>query len=62
MLRKSYIRRSILSYIILILIVKKLDDKLRIYVNYYILNALTIRNWNTLSLIREILIKLYIVK
>ena len=62
MLKKSYIRANIFSYTILILIVKKFDDNLRIYVNYRILNALIIRNRNAFSLIKNILTKLYIIK
>ena len=44
------------------LIIKKLDNDLRIYIDYYILNTLTIKNHNILSLIRETLLKLYIIK
>lgn len=62
MLEKDYIRLSISSYIVFVLIVKKLDNDLRIYVDYYTLNALIIRNRNTFSLIKNILIKLYIFK
>ena len=61
-LRKRYIRLNILSYVASILIVKKLDKKLRIYIDYRALNALTIKNRNALPLIREIIIKLYFVK
>ena len=52
-LDKDYIRPSISLYIALILIVKKLDKELRIYIDYYILNTLIIKNQNALSLIRE---------
>ena len=62
MLEKNYIRQSISSYATLVLIVKKLDDDLRIYVDYRALNALIIRNRNTLSLIRNTLVKLYMTK
>ena len=41
-LRKSYIRLSILLYAALVLIIKKLDREIRIYINYYILNTLII--------------------
>ena len=58
----KYIKRNISLYVALILIIKKLNEKLRIYVNYKILNALIIRNKNIFSLIRKILIKLYIIK
>ena len=61
-LKKRYIRLSILLYVASILIVKKFDKKLRIYINYRALNALIIKNRNTLSLIREIITKLYFVK
>lgn len=62
MLEKGYIRLNIFLYIISILIVKKSDDNLYIYVNYRTLNALIIRNRNISLLIRDILIKLYIIK
>ena len=62
MLRKDYIRSSTFSYIASVLIVKKLDDDLRIYVNYRALNALTIRNRNAFSLIRDTLVKLCMIK
>ena len=44
MLNKDCIRLNIFLYIILVLIVKKFDNNLRIYVNYRALNALIIRN------------------
>ena len=62
MLKKDYIRLNIFLYTIFVLIVKKFDDALRIYINYYILNTLIIRNRNAFSLIKNILIKLYIIK
>ena len=62
MLKKGYIRSNISSYAALILIVKKFDDDLRICVNYYALNALIIRNRNAFLLIKDILIKLCIIK
>ena len=62
MLRKKYIRFSISLYVALILIIKKFDKELRIYIDYCTLNALIIKNRNTLSLIREIIIKLYFAK
>ena len=58
-LEKSYIRLNIFLYITLILIIKKSNKELRIYINYYILNALIIKNWNTSFLIREIITRLY---
>ena len=61
-LDKDYIRSSILSYITFILIIKKSNKDLRIYVNYRALNTLIIFNRNALSLIKKTLIKLYIAK
>ena len=52
---KKQICNSILQYATFIFIVKKLDRKLRVCVNYRALNILTIKNCNTLLLIREIL-------
>lgn len=62
MLNKGYIKSSTFSYIAPILIVKKLDEGFRIYINYRALNALTIKNYNTLFLIKKTLVKLYIAK
>ena len=42
MLKKSYIRLNIFLYTIFILIVKKFNYDLRIYVNYRALNVLII--------------------
>ena len=61
-LEKKYIRFDILLYIVLILIIKKLDKRLRICIDYRTLNALIIKNRNISSLIREIIIKLYAIK
>ena len=44
MLKKGYIRPSIFLYIVSILIVKKLNKELRIYIDYRALNALIIKN------------------
>ena len=62
MLRKKYIKLSISSYVASILIIKKLDRELRIYIDYRTLNALIIKNRNIFSLIRETIIKLYAIK
>ena len=61
-LKKGYIRPSTSLYAAPVLIVKKLDGEIRIYVNYRTLNALTIRNRNTPPLIKDTLAKLYTVK
>jgi len=52
---KDFIYNSISQYAILTFSVKKLNKKLRVCVNYKILNVLTIKNCNTLLLIKEIL-------
>ena len=44
MLRKEYIRLNISLYVVSILIIKKLNKELRIYIDYRALNALTIKN------------------
>ena len=61
-LGKGYIRPSTLPYTALVLIIKKLDGGLRIYIDYRALNALTIKNRNILLLIRETLSRLYAAK
>ena len=58
-LGKGYIRPSILPYAAPVLIVKKPDKGLRVYVDYRALNSLIIKNRNILPLIREILSRLY---
>lgn len=62
MLNKKYIKSNIFFYIASILIVKKLNEELRICVDYQILNFLIIKNRNAPFLIRETLIKLCIIK
>ena len=62
MLNKEYIKLNTFSYITSILIVKKPDKKFRIYIDYRVLNTLIIKNRNAFSLIKETLIKLYIIK
>ena len=61
-LNKEYIKFNILSYAILIVIVKKLNKEFKIYVNYRIFNIFIILNRNILLLIKETLFKLYIIK
>ena len=46
-------------YTILVLIIKKPDGGLRIYIDYRALNTLTIWNRNTLLLVKETLARLY---
>ena len=61
-LNKEYIKFNILSYAILIVIVKKLNKEFKIYVNYRIFNVFIIFNRNISPLIKETLFKLYIIK
>ena len=61
-LEKEYIRLSTSSYIASVLIIKKPDKELRIYIDYRALNALIIKNRNVFSLIRETITKLYAIK
>lgn len=58
MLGKGYIRSSTSPYAAPVLIVKKPDEGFRICIDYRALNALTIKNRNASSLIRETLVKL----
>ena len=58
MLNKNFIRFNYFDYFFSILIVKKSENEFKVCVDYKILNAFTIKNRNTSSLIREILIKL----
>ena len=62
MLSKDFIRLNYFDYFSSVLIVKKSKKEFRICVDYRILNALTIKNRNTSSLIREILIRLCVAK
>ena len=61
-LGKGYIRLSTLLYVVLVLIVKKLDGGIWIYVDYRALNTLTIKNRNASPLIKDTLAKLYVAK
>ena len=51
-----------LPYTILVLIIKKPDGRIRLYINYRVLNILIIPNWNTPLLIKETLSKLYAIR
>ena len=61
-LEKGYIRPSTSPYTISVLIIKKPDSRLRIYIDYRALNALIIKNRNISPLIRKILARLYVIK
>ena len=62
MFNKKYIKSNIFFYIISIFIIKKLDKEFRICIDYRIFNSLIIKNRNAFFLIKEILIKLCIIK
>ena len=59
MFGKGFIRPSTSLYAALVLIVKKPNGGLRVYIDYRALNTLTIKNRNASPLIRETLAKLY---
>ena len=61
-LNKDYIKFNIFFYAASIFIVKKLNKKLKIYINYKVFNALIILNYNTSLLIKKTLFKFYIIK
>ena len=50
------------EYVVFVLIIKKLNNEFKVYVNYQTLNIFTIKNRNILLLIKNILVKLYFVK
>jgi hypothetical protein len=55
---KKFIRASRFHVVSLVMFVKKSEDELRFYVNYRVLNVITIKNRYSLSLIVEILHRL----
>ena len=61
-LNKEYIKFNILFYAILIFIVKKLNKRFKIYINYRIFNVYIIFNRNISLLIKKTLFKFYIIK
>ena len=58
MRQKIFIKHNSSSYAALVLIVKKLNKNLRIYVNYWIFNNITIKNRSVSSLFRNIFARL----
>ena len=52
---KSWIKHSVSSVNMSVLFVSKKDEDLRLCVNYWSLNCITIKNWHSLSLISETL-------
>ena len=48
-----------MQYIIFIIIIRKLNKKLRISINYKVFNPFIIKNCNILLLIKETLLRLY---
>ncbi len=62
MVIKEFIKFNSLPYAAPVLVVKKFKRGLRVYIDYRALNALTIKNCNIFSLIREILSRLCKIK
>ena len=62
MLEKEFIRSNNFEYVVSIFIVKKLEKKLRVCVDYRTLNVLIIKNRNASFLIRDTLIRLCKIK
>ena len=62
MLKKEYIRLNISSYIAFIFIVKKPDEKLKLYVDYRAFNVFIVFNHNASPLIKKTLIKFYTIR
>jgi hypothetical protein len=58
MLKKGYIKLNSSPFAAPVLVIKKPERGLRVYVNYRALNALTIKNRNALLLIRDTLSRL----
>ena len=52
---KSWIKHFVNFMNVSVLFVSKKDEDLRLCVNYWDLNCITIKNWHSLSLISEIL-------
>ena len=61
-LKKKYIRYNKFDYFFSLLLIKKFDKKLKICVNYKILNAIIIKNRNASFLLKNIFIKFCFVK
>ncbi len=59
---KGFIRLNNSHYTVPILVMKKLKKGLKVYIDYRVLNTLTIKNRNVFPLIREILSRLYKIK
>ena len=62
MIIKEFIRSSSSPYAAPVLMMKKSEKGLKIYINYQILNAFTIKNRNAFLLIREIFSRLCKIK
>jgi hypothetical protein len=58
MLKKGYIRPNFSPYTVPVLVVKKSEKGLRVYIDYRILNVFIIKNRNVSSFIRDIFSRL----
>ena len=62
MFDKNFIKLNTFSYVASILIIKKLDERFRVCVDYKVLNNFIIKNRNVSSLIKDILARLCKIK
>ena len=62
MLKKKYIKFNTSKYVAFVLIIKKLNDKLRVCMNYKTFNVFIIKNRNVSSLIKNTLIRVCSIK
>ena len=62
MFDRNFIKLNTFSYVASILIIKKLDEKFRVCVDYKVLNNLIIKNRNVSSLIKDTLARLCKIK
>ena len=62
MFDRNFIKLNTFSYVASILIIKKLDERFRVCVDYKVLNNFIIKNRNVFSLIKDTLARLYKIK
>ena len=56
---KGVIRKSTSKYISLVLLVRKPGGRIRVYINYRVVNAIIVKNRYPLLYIRETLVRIY---
>ena len=62
MLKKKYIQLNISLYIVFIFIIKKFNERFKLYINYRTFNTFIVLNRNASPLIKKILIKFYAIR